>query len=460
MPKRAGGCNLVAGGNRNKMARTRKKVLPEAPVTATITSLTHDGRGVTHIDGKAMFIDAALPGEEIEFLYTQIRRDFAEGRVVKVLTPSEHRVEPLCPHFDVCGGCSFQHVDSETQIEIKQSLLEEQFKRIGKLSIPELWKPLTGPHWGYRRKARMGVKYVAKKNRVLVGFREKRNPYLADMDNCIVMHPIVGSRLVALGEMIAGLSIREKIPQIEVAIGDEQCVLAVRVLEPPTQADQERMRAFGQEHNLSLCLQSKGPDTITPLDGEPEVIPTYALPDHGITFKFRPAMFTQVNYEINRLMVNRVLETLQLNQNDTVLDLFCGLGNFTLPMAKYAGLVVGIEGDILLIKHARENARHNAIDNAEFYAADLSKDISDEHWVKHKYNKILLDPSRAGAAEVLHHFKHWQPEQVVYVSCNPSTLARDAGILVNDLGYKLVKAGVMDMFPQTGHVESIALFEA
>jgi len=440
------------------MARTRRKPLPTVPVRATINSLTHDARGVTHINGKAVFIDAALPDEEVEFLYTEIRRDYAEGRVVKVITPSEYRVEPLCPHFDVCGGCSFQHVDSATQIEIKQGLLEEQFKRIGKLTIPELWEPLTGPHWGYRRKARVGVKYVAKKNRVLVGFREKRNPYLAEMDNCLVLHPIVGTRLVALGEMIAGLSIREKIPQIEVAIGDEQCVLAIRVLEPPTAADQEKMRAFGKAHNLSLCLQSKGPDTIVPLDGEPEVIPTYALPDQGIEFKFRPAMFTQVNYEINRLMVNRVLETLQLNQNDTVLDLFCGLGNFTLPMAKYAGLVVGIEADLPLVKHARENAQHNAIDNAEFYVADLSKDISDQPWVNRKYNKILLDPSRAGASEVLHHFKRWQPEHIVYVSCNPSTLARDAGVLVNDLGYKLIKAGVMDMFPQTGHVESIALF--
>lgn len=441
------------------MARRRKKALPDVAVRAIIASLTHDGRGVTHVDGKAVFIDAALPGEEVEFLYTEIRRDYAEGRVVKVLTASEHRVEPLCPHFDVCGGCSFQHVDAATQIEIKQGLLEEQFKRIGKVAIPELWESLTGPHWGYRRKARMGVKYVAKKNRVLVGFREKRNPYLAEMDNCVVMHPIVGTRLVALGEMIEGLSIREKIPQIEVAIGDEQCVLSIRVLEPPTAEDQEKMRTFGKAHNLTLCLQSKGPDTIVPLDGEPEVIPTYALPDHGIEFKFRPAMFTQVNYEINCLMVNRVLDTLNLTKDDTVLDLFCGLGNFTLPLAKYAGLVVGVEGDLPLVKHARENALHNGIENAEFYAADLSKDISDQPWANRKYNKILLDPSRAGASEVLHYFKQWQPEQIVYVSCNPSTLARDAGILVNDLGYKLVKAGVMDMFPQTGHVESIALFE-
>lgn len=460
MPRQAGGINRQALGSRNRMARTRRKPLPVVPVLAAIDSLTHDGRGVAHIDGKAVFIDAALPGEAVELLYTEIRRDYAEAKVVKVLKSSEHRVEPLCPHFDVCGGCSFQHVDSEMQIAIKQGLLEEQFKRIGKLTIPELWEPLTGPHWGYRRKARLGVKFVAKKNRVLVGFREKRNPYLAEMDNCIVLHPIVGSKLVALGEMIADLSIREKIPQIEVAIGDDECVLAVRVLEPPTTADQDIMRAFGKAHNLTFCLQSKGPDTIVPLAGEPTVNPTYALPDQGIEFKFRPAMFTQVNYEINRLMVNRVLATLDLTKNDTVLDLFCGLGNFTLPMAKYAGLVIGVEGDLPLVNHARENASHNKIDNVEFYVADLSKDMSEQPWVKRRYNKIMLDPSRAGALEVLQNFKKWQPEKIVYVSCNPSTLARDAGMLVNELGYKLVKAGVMDMFPQTGHVESIALFEA
>ncbi len=439
--------------------RRRKKQLPETPVKVTIESLAHDGRGLAHVDGKVIFIDEALPGEDVEFIYTESRKDYAEGKLVTLLSRAADRVDALCPHYGVCGGCSFQHVASSAQIRIKQDLLAEQFKRIGKVQMPELWQPLDGPHWGYRRKARMGVKYVAKKNRVLVGFRERRHPYLAEIDSCIVMHPIVGTKLTALGEMIAGLTIREKIPQIEVAIGDEQCVLSIRVLEPPTTADQERMRNFGHEHKMTLCLQPKGPDTITPLDGEPEVIPTYALPDLGLEFKFRPAMFTQVNYEINRQMINRVLETFNLNENDSVLDLFCGLGNFTLPMAKFAGRVVGIEGDQPLVIHARENARHNGISNVEYYVADLSKDLSDQPWAHRKYNKIMLDPSRAGAAEVLRHFKKWQPEQIVYVSCNPSTLARDTGILVNELGYKLVKAGVMDMFPQTAHVESMALFE-
>ncbi|MEN9596504.1 MAG: rRNA (uracil-5-)-methyltransferase [Pseudomonadota bacterium] len=441
-----------------KRIRSRKKTFSDIPTLATIESLAHDGRGVTHVDGKVVFIDEALPTEQVEFIYTDSRKDYAEGKVVNLLTRADVRVDAPCPHYGVCGGCSFQHVEVTAQIQIKQELLSEQFKRIGKVETPELWSPLVGEHWGYRRKARMGVKYVEKKGRVLVGFRERRNPFLAEINGCPVMHPMVGTRLIELGEMIESLTIRDKIPQIEVAIGDEKCVLAFRVLEPPTLEDKEKMRAFAHKNDISVCLQSKGPDTIVPLDGEPEVMLTYALPDQDIEFKFRPAMFTQVNYGINRQMINRVLDILQLTKDDNVLDLFCGLGNFTLPMAKYAGRVVGVEGDQPLVNHAKENARHNNIENVEFYAADLTEDISGMAWANQRYNKIMLDPSRAGASEILHHLKRWQPEQIVYVSCNPSTLARDAGILVNELGYKLVKAGVMDMFPHTGHVESMALF--
>lgn len=439
--------------------KPRKKNLPENPVRVDIESMTHDGRGVARVDGKAVFIDDALPGETVEFIYIDNHRDYAEGRVISILKPSADRVEPECPHYGVCGGCSFQHVEASAQIRIKQDLLAEQFRRIGKVDVPEFQAPLTGPHWGYRCKARMGVKYVAKKNKALVGFRERRHQYLADIDGCIVMHPTVGTRLTALSELIAGLTVRDKIPQIEVAIGDEQCVLAIRVLAPPSPEDIEKLRQFGRDTGISLCLQPKGPDTIAPLPGEPDVVPAYRLPDQDIEFQFRPAMFTQVNYPINRLMINRVLEWLDLNASDTVLDLFCGLGNFTLPMARYAGQVVGVEADLPLVNHALANARRNGIGNVEFYAADLSRDISDQLWVNHPYNKILLDPSRAGASEVLRHIQRWRPERVVYVSCNPSTLARDAGILVNELGYRLVRAGVMDMFPQTAHVESMALFE-
>lgn len=439
--------------------RGRKKVMPENPVRINIESLSHDGRGVAHVDGKVVFIDEALPGEQLEFVYTDTRRDYAEGKVAQLITRSEHRVDAECPHFGVCGGCSFQHVDDKEQIHFKEQLLQEQFSRIGKVDIEKIWEPLTGPHWGYRRKARMGVKYVPKKGRVLVGFRERRNPFLAEIESCKVMHPIVGEKLMDLSAMIGKLTIKDKIPQIEVAIGDNSCVLAFRVLEPPTSEDQKVMSDFGREHGISICLQPKGPDTIAPIPGDEEVIPTYDLPDQQVQFKFRPAMFTQVNYEINRKMVTRAIDALELNENDNVLDLFCGLGNFTLPMATKAGHVVGVEGDLPLVKHARENAQHNRLSNVDFYAADLSKDVSDQPWSKQKFNKVLLDPSRAGASEILHNFKHWKPDRIVYVSCNPSTLARDAGILVNELGYKLVKAGVMDMFPQTAHVESIALFE-
>ncbi len=438
--------------------RVRKKKLPLDPVTVTIESLAHDGRGVAHVDGKVVFIDEALPGEELEFIYTDSRRDYAEGKVSRLISRSEHRVEPECPHFGVCGGCSFQHVADEQQIQFKQELLKQQFNHLGKVEITEIWEPLTGPYWAYRRKARMGVKYVAKKGRVLVGFRERRNPFLAEIESCKVMHPVVGEKLMDLSAMIGQLSVKDKIPQIEVAIGDEDCVLAFRVLEAPTTEDRQIMSDFGRQHGISICLQPKGPDTIHPVPGDPEVIPDYALPDQGVYFKFRPAMFTQVNYEINRKMVTRAIEALELSQDDNVLDLFCGLGNFTLPMATKAGHVTGIEGDLPLVKHARENAILNQIKNVDFHVADLTKDVSDMAWSRKKFNKLLLDPSRAGAADVLHNFKHWNPERIVYVSCNPSTLARDAGILVNELGYTLVKAGVMDMFPQTGHVESIALF--
>lgn len=439
--------------------RTRKKKLPEQAVNTDIESLTHDGRGVAHVENKVVFIDEALPGETVEFIYTDIRKDFAEGKVSDVITASEHRVSPPCPHFGVCGGCSFQHVDDEQQIHYKEDLLKEQFLHIGKVALEHIWEPLTGPHWGYRSKARMGVKYVAKKGRVLVGFRERRNPFLAEIDSCKVMHPLVGENLLNLSDMIGKLTVRDKIPQIEVAIGDDQCVLAFRVLVPPTDGDKQIMSAFGKQMGMSICLQPKGPDTIAPIPGDEEVIPTYSLSEYGITFEFRPAMFTQVNYEINRKMIKRAIDALALNEEDNVLDLFCGLGNFTLPMATKAGHVTGVEGDLPLVKHARHNAEINTISNVEFHVADLSKDVSEMPWSKKKFNKILLDPSRAGAAEILHNFKHWNPQRIVYVSCNPSTLARDAGILVNEHGYKLIKAGVMDMFPQTAHVESIALFE-
>ena len=332
----------------------------------------------SHVD-RVVFIDEALP-TETWILSTDSRKDYAEGKLAALHTVPSTGSRTRLSAFGICGGCSFQHVDDAEQIHFKEDLLQEQFRRIGKVDIPQIWEALKGPHWGYRRKARMGVKWVAKKNRVLVGFRERRNPFLAEIDSCKVMHPLVGENLIAVGEMIAGLSIKDRIPQIEVAIGDTECVLAFRVLEPPTDADKQRMREFGHRYGVSVCLQPKGPDTIAPLDGEPEVIPSYELAEQGVRFNFRPAMFTQVNYDINQKMVTRALDALELTKEDRVLDLFCGLGNFTLPLATKAGHVVGVEGDLPLVKHARENARLNNLENVRFHVADLSKDVKDLPW--------------------------------------------------------------------------------
>lgn len=442
-----------------RRASSNKK-LPQTPITVTIESLAHDGRGVARVDGKVVFIDQALPGEQLDFIYTRNSRDYAEGKVITLHTRAAERAEPECPHFGVCGGCSLQHIKDEAQISIKEGLLKEQLTRTGKVAIPPLWQPLTDRYWGYRRKARMGVKYVAKKGRVLVGFRERGNPFLADIESCKVMHASVGEKLPELAAMIGSLSIKDKIPQIEVAIGDTETVLAVRVIQPPTDTDKELMKAFERQHKIRICLQAKGPDSIVPIDDEPAIIPTYSLPEQNIQLAFKPAMFTQVNYGINQKMVSRVIQVLGLTENDQVLDLFCGLGNFTLAMATKAGGVVGVEGDLPLVQQAKQNAQRNGLSNVDFFVADLTNDIAGQAWARQTYNKILFNPSRAGALEILPQLKHWQPEQIMYVSCNPSTLARDAGVLVNELGYKLAKAGVMDMFPHTGHIESIALFEA
>lgn len=438
--------------------RSHKKSLPKTPTTTKIESWSHDGRGVARVDGKIVFIDAALPGEELEFIYTDIRRNYAEGKVTKLLTYSDDRSEPECPHYGVCGGCNLQHVKSNRQISIKQGLLVEQLKRIGKINTFELWEPLIGPYWGYRRKARVGVKYVAKKGRVLVGFRERRQQFLADIKSCKVLHFTVGERLMALSDIFGQLTIKTKIPQIEVAVGDTQTVLAIRVLQFPTDNDKRLLAEFAREHKIIIYLQPKGPDSIVALSPEHPILPQYRLPDLDIEFQFKPSMFIQVNAEINQQMIGRVLTALELNVNDIVLDLFCGLGNFTLPMARRAALVVGVEGDQSLLEQAQVNAQKNHIANVKYYAADLTQDQSNALWAQYKFNKILLDPSRSGAAEILALFKQWMPELIAYISCNPSTLARDANILVNEQGYRLLKAGVMDMFPQTTHVESIALF--
>ncbi len=439
------------------MARRRRK-LPQEPVEATVESLSHDGRGVARVEGKATFIHGALPGERVLFRYTARRRNRDEGEVVKVLQASPRRVEPRCAHFGICGGCSLQHLDPAAQIETKQQTLLDAFTRLGGVAPDEILPPLVNETpWGYRRKARLGVKRVPKKGRVLVGFRERGSNYIAELERCEVLHPRVGHSLMALSALIGTLSIPDRIAQIEMAMDDEQCVLILRNLDPLTEEDREKLRRFGREHGFIFYLQPGGPETVAPLDRPADL--HYRLPEFGLTFHFEPGDFTQVNSEINRKMVSRAMALLQPARSERVLDLFCGVGNFTLPLATLAGEVTGVEGEAGLVARARANAERNGLDNVRFHVANLYEPLEGEPWLKGRFHKALLDPPRSGALEVLEWLPRLRVERIVYVSCYPGTLARDAGELVRRHGYRLVSAGVMDMFPHTAHVESIALFE-
>jgi len=424
----------------------------------TIHSLAHDGRGVARIDGKAVFVHGALPGERVELRPLRRHRRFDEAVAVAVLEPAAGRVEPRCPHFGTCGGCALQHLDAASQLAAKQEQVAEQLARIGHVA-PDGWlAPLTGPAWGYRRRARLGVKYVAKKGRVLAGFRERSSPYVADVQACAVLAPPVGAMVGALATLVEGLSIRERLPQVEVAVGEQATALVLRVLDAPSAGDLAQLRAFAATHGVEFYLQPGGLDTVAPLDA-PATPLSYHLPAFDVTIEFLPTDFIQVNGELNRAAVSHAVELLQAGPADTVLDLFCGLGNFTLPLARRAARVTGVEGDAGLVARARANALRNAITNAEFHAVDLAGGFDASGWARGPYTRVLLDPPRAGAAEVLPLIARLAPGRIVYVSCHPASLARDAGLLVQEHGFRMVAAGVMDMFPQTAHVESIAVFE-
>ncbi len=438
--------------------RARRKQLSREPVDATVKSLSHDSRGVAHVDDKAVFIDGALPDETVRFIYTRKKRDFAEGKLDEVLVASPKRIEPKCTYFGYCGGCSLQHLNAIDQIEQKQGVLIEQLKRIGSIEAEHLLPALTGPQWGYRSKARLTVRDVPGKGRVLVGFREKGTRYVADMLSCEVLDPVVASQLENLSVLVGTLSIRSKVPQIEVAVGENYPALVFRILEDLNPDDRLKLAAYGQQQAMEIYIQRNGPNNIELIQGSGELL-NYKLADFDLTFWFQPVEFTQVNLEINRKMIARVVELMQPDQNDTILDLFCGIGNLTLPIARHAGSVVGVEGAETSVERATYNAAFNHITNTSFHRADLIRDLDKHQWAHQQYNKLLLDPSRAGALEVLPWIPRWNPQRIVYVSCNPATLARDAGILVNEYKYKLISAGVMDMFPHTAHVESIALFE-
>jgi len=444
---------------KKRRRRSRRQKLPQELVEATIQELTPEGRGFSSVNGKATFIDFALPGERVLFKYTKTSSKHDEGSAVEILESSEQRVEPPCEHFGVCGGCSLQHMEENAQIEAKQQALLNHFQHIAKIQPEEILEPLRGPTLAYRHKARLGVRYVIKKEKVLVGFREKSSSFLADLNSCKVLHESVGEKLERLGSLIMGMDARQTIPQIEVAVSDTKTTLVFRHLELLSDSDKQALIEFAKSEDVQLFLQPGGIHTIVPLYPEfPEPL-FYELKNHNIRIEFESSDFTQVNPDINSQMIDRALEYLDLNENDNVLDLFCGLGNFTLPMARIAAHVTGVEGAEVMVVKARENAKLNNINNVEFYAADLSAKLDGSSWLNKNYDKILLDPPRSGAMEMLKYLGKLNAKRIVYVSCHPATLARDTHVLVHELGYKLAAAGVMDMFPHTAHVESIAVFE-
>ncbi|ODN43779.1 23S rRNA (uracil(1939)-C(5))-methyltransferase RlmD [Piscirickettsia litoralis] len=448
------------------MARRRHKPVPKEPVQAVIDKMDHEGRGITYHDGRTVFVDGALPKEEVVFQYVSRRAKVAEARTLEVIQGSAERVDAKCPHFYLCGGCSLQHMAPEAQINFKQNVLLEQLEHFGNVQPEDVLPPLVNKEpWAYRRRARLGARYVHKKEKVLVGFREKHSSFLADLSSCKVLTANVGENLEEFKTLFSSLAAKETIPQIEVAVGDEQTALIIRHLEPLSDDDLKILIGFCQRLDFELYLQPKGPQTIHRVypDPVPGIIPgqerlSYRLPDFNLEFKFHVSDFTQVNGGINRQMVPFAIDLLAPSKDDKVLDLFCGLGNFTLPIATRAKEVVGVEGSERMVERGYENAKLNNLENARFYAADLSQQGQQAPWYDEQYDLILLDPARSGADVLVSNIERFGARRIVYVSCNPATLSRDAGILV-EKGYRLKKAGVMDMFPHTAHVESIALFE-
>lgn len=429
----------------------------DATESGVVLALNHDGDGIVKA-GKTAFVPGALPGEAIRYRRTRCHRQHDEAQLVEVIVPAAERVVPPCPHFGVCGGCALQHLAPAAQLAGKGAELAGCLERIGRVAPREWLAPLAGPAWNYRRRARLSARFVRKKGRSLVGFRERSAPYVAEIESCRVLAPPFDTLVTPLSLLLTSLSIRERIPQVEVAAGDCASAVILRVLSAPSAPDLDAIRAFGAAHDVTMYLQPGGLDTVAPVDGVPAAL-DYALPEFDLSLAFEPIDFIQVNAAINRALVSRVAELLGAGPADRVLDLFCGLGNFALALARRAGHVVGVEGDAGLIARARANAARNGIGNAEFHVGNLAaEDVAESRWwggVTH----VLLDPPRAGAREVLPAIARLAPRRIVYVSCHPGTLARDLGILVHEHGYVLKAAGVLDMFPHTTHVESMALLE-
>ncbi len=442
------------------MRRAKSKV-DTTPQTATIDNLSQDGRGIARLNGKATFIQGALPGEVVEFQYTRVKKDFDEGRLLSVIEPSPLRVEPKCPHYQMCGGCSMQHLSEAEQIHIKQDQLLDLLRRFGHTEPQSILSPLTSNHWNYRNKARLSVRFVEKKQAAMVGFRERNNPrYITEITQCPVLNAKLDADIIPLRHLIDSMEDKHCIAQIEVAAGDHEIALIFRNLTELSANDSLQIQQFAEQYQYKIFLQPGGPDSVFcfyPPQSNDYL--TYSLPDYKITFQFHPTDFTQVNSQLNRSMVALALQLMDLKKSDTVLDLFCGLGNFSLPMAQFCTKVIGVEGSKTMVERAYMNAKTNNIDNVDFYAANLDDMAEVQKLAQNSFNKVLIDPPRSGALEIVKQIDSINPERIVYVSCNPVTLARDTDVLVNQKGYTLITAGVMDMFPHTAHVESIALFE-
>ena len=437
-----------------------------------IKSLDMDARGVGHLrnedgsPGKVIFVEGALPGERVSFLTFKKKKNWEAARMTALHRESALRVAPRCPHFDNCGGCSMQHLEPSAQVAMKQRVLEDNLWHISKVKAETIMRPMYGPTWGYRYRARLSVRHVAKKDTVLVGFHEKRSAFVADMTDCKILPPHVAALLVPLRALIGALSIYDQVPQIEVAVGEAVTALVLRIMAPLNAADATLLKAFANEWNVQWWLQTKGPDTAAPYYPLDRAL-YYTLPEFGVRMPFKPVDFTQVNHHINRVLVGTALRLLEVQPEDRVADLFCGIGNFTLPLATRASAVVGIEGSAALTERALDNAKANGLAaKTSFSTRNLFELTTDDLVALGKFDRMLVDPPRDGAmalAQALAGLRASHPEmlpqRIVYVSCSPSTLARDAGILTHEAGYVLKKAGVVNMFPHTSHVESIAVFE-
>ena len=445
-------------------------------VDLDIESLDLDAQGVAHHDGKVVFVAGALPGERVRAALKRRKPRFDTAEVVEVLRESSQRAIPRCAHFGVCGGCSMQHLDPLAQIAVKQRALEDQLHHLGRVRPDTMLRPIAGPPWGYRYRARLSVRHVPKKGGVLVGFHERGSSYVADMRECHVLHPAVARLLMPLRALVAELSLRDRLPQIEVAVGElgegTPCIaLVLRVLQPPTSDDLDRLRRFAADESVELWLQPKGPDSVELLcdrsghDGASAL--GYPLAEFDVAMPYRPTDFTQVNHAINEVLVRRAVALLAPAQHERVADLFCGLGNFSLPLARRAREVVGIEANQALVGRATDNAAANGLAEKTRFCVQNLFEMQAESWrALGPFDRLLIDPPREGALEVCKSIaeqadehSHHRPQRIVYVSCNPATLARDAGVLVNVGGYRLRSAGAVNMFPHTSHVESIAVFD-